>query len=290
MDGGELELSNQEMLSSSSFGEIPECSSVKKLFNEILTDMHACIHTHTCNPPGPDNSHTHTCYHVHTKVVPPPAPCEDDKFLSDDTTAESNRGKKRPLSSNKEAVRKYRLKNKARVASLEDEVVRLRAINQQMLKRLQGQVFLQAEISRLKCLLVDIRGRIEGEIGSFPYQKPMESGNFNQNLVNPNLHGAYVMNPCNLQCDDQVYNCLQLGSEELNDQGLNSCGFGLKEVPGCALGYGTPTASVSHGNNRTGEIHIHLHYLFLAYYLKIGLHLNLTNLPPLTTTTTTYPV
>ncbi|XP_060176202.1 basic leucine zipper 23-like [Lycium barbarum] len=252
MDGGELELSNQEMLSSSSFGEIPECSSMKELFNEIFTDMHACIHTHTCNPPGPDNPHTHTCYHVHTKVVPPPAPCEDDKFLSDDTTAENNRGKKRPLSSNKEAVRKYRLKNKARVASLEDEVVRLRAINQQLLKRLQGQAFLQAEISRLKCLLVDIRGRIDGEIGSFPYQKPMESGNLYQSLVNPNLRGAYVMNPCNLQCDDQVYNCLQPGSEELKDQGLNSCGFGLKEIPGCVLGYGTPTASASRGTKRTG--------------------------------------
>ncbi|MCD7466549.1 hypothetical protein HAX54_003360 [Datura stramonium] len=260
MDVGELEFSSQEMLSSSDFGEIPECSSMKKLFNEILTDVHACIHTHTCNPPGPDNSHTHTCYHVHTKVVPPP--CEDDKILSDDATAESvgaKIGKKRP-SGNKEAVRKYREKNKARVASLEDEVIRLRAINQQLLKRLQGQAVLEAEIYRLKFLFVDIRGRIEGEIGSFPYKKPMESVDVYQNLVNPDLRGAYVMNPCNLQCDDQVH-CLQPGSEELNGQGLNSCGFdtlqclgsqGLKEVPGCALGYGTPTASTSRGNKRTG--------------------------------------
>ncbi|XP_009624365.1 basic leucine zipper 23-like [Nicotiana tomentosiformis] len=256
MHNRELHFSNQEMGSSSNFGEIPECSSTKRLFNEILSDMHACIHTHTCNPPGPDNSHTHTCYHVHTKVVPP---------LSDDTaeSAENKIGKKRPLS-NKEAVRKYREKNKARVASLEDEVVRLRAINQQLLKRLQGQSVLEAEISKLKCLLVDIRGRIEGDIGFFPYQKPMKSGNIYQNLVNPNYPGAYVMNPCNLQCDDQVY-CLQPGSGELNGQGLNSCGFQTrqcflgnqepKEVTGCAWGYGTPTAEASSGNKRKGGKH-----------------------------------
>ncbi|XP_019228504.1 PREDICTED: basic leucine zipper 23-like isoform X2 [Nicotiana attenuata] len=229
MHNGELEFSNQEMVSSSNFGETPECSSTERLFNEILSDMHACIHTHTCNPPGPDNSHTHTCYHVHTKVVPHPT---EDKILSDDTS-ENKLGKKRALS-NKEAVRKYREKNKARVASLEDEVVRLRVINQQLLKRLQGQSVLEAEITRLKCLLVDIRGRIEGEIGAFPYQKPMESGN--------------------------VY-CLQPGSEELNGQGLNSCGFQTlqclgnqepKEVTGCALAYGTPTAEACSGNRRKG--------------------------------------
>ncbi|XP_059296833.1 basic leucine zipper 23-like isoform X2 [Lycium ferocissimum] len=251
MHNGELEFSNQEMVSSSNFGETPECSSRKRLFNEILSEMHACIHTHTCNPPGPDNSHTHACYHVHTKVVPPSS---EDKILSDDTadSAAASKGKERPLS-NKEAVRRYREKNKARVASLENEVVRLRAINQQLLKRLQGQAVLEAEISRLKCLLVDIRGRIEGEIGSFPYHKPMESGNLYQNLVNPNLRGAYVMNPCNLQCDDQVY-CLHPSSEELNGQGLNSCGFGLEEIPGCALGCGTSTAHASHGNKRTESV------------------------------------
>ncbi|TMW86272.1 hypothetical protein EJD97_021640 [Solanum chilense] len=251
MDDMELEFSSQEVLSSSTFGEIPESSPMNKRFNEILTDVHACIHAHTCNPPGPDNSHTHTCYHVHTKVVTPPR---------DDTTAESttaNVGKKRLLS-NKEAVRKYCEKKKARVASLEEEVVRLRDINQQLLNRLQGQAVLEAEVSRLKCLLVDIRGRIAGEIGSFPYHKPMEGADVYQNL-----RGTYVMNPCNLQCDDQVY-CLQPNLEESNGQGLNSCGFetlqcsssqGLKEVSGCALGFGTPTANTSRGNKkkRTGS-------------------------------------
>ncbi|CAI9260385.1 unnamed protein product [Lactuca saligna] len=78
--------------------------------------------------------------------------------------------KNRP-SGNREAVRKYREKKKARAASLEDEVVRLTALNQQLMRRVQSQVRLEAEVARQKCLLVDIRGRIDGEIGSFPYQK-----------------------------------------------------------------------------------------------------------------------
>ncbi|XP_009631591.1 basic leucine zipper 23-like [Nicotiana tomentosiformis] len=266
MDDGELEFSNQEMLSSSNFGEFPDSGLMDSFFNEILKDTHACTHTHTCNPPGPDSTHTHTCYHVHTKIVPP---LSEDKTASDDT-AESAEGKrkKRPLG-NREAVRKYREKKKARAASLEDEVVRLRAINQQLMKRLQGQAVLEAEIARLKCLLVDIRGRIEGEIGSFPYQKPMKSGDVYQNLVNPNLPGAYVMNPCNLQCDDRVY-CLHPGSEgknsdgtALDGQGFDNCEFEtlqclgnqiseLKEGSGCELGSGAPTGNPSGRSKRKG--------------------------------------
>ncbi|MFS7919762.1 hypothetical protein Hanom_Chr03g00216511 [Helianthus anomalus] len=64
------------------------------------------------------------------------------------------KGKKRPLG-NREA----------------DEVVILRALNQQLMKRIQSQAGLEPEVARLKCLLVNIRERIEGEIGNFPYQK-----------------------------------------------------------------------------------------------------------------------
>ncbi|XP_070042252.1 basic leucine zipper 23-like isoform X2 [Nicotiana tomentosiformis] len=267
MADGELEFSNQEMLSSSNFGEFS--SSMDSFFNEILKDTHACTHAHTCNPPGPDNSHTHTCYHVHTKIVPPSEE-DEDKNPSDDTAESSEKkGKKRPVG-NKEAVRKYREKKKARAASLEDEVIRLRAINQQLFKRLQGQAVLEAEVARLKCLLVDIRGRIEGEIGSFPYQKPMKSGNVYQNVVNPNIPGSYVVNSCNLQCDDQVY-CLHPGAEVkisdgtvLNGQGFNNCEFetlqclgnqtsGMEEVP-CPVDNGTPTptANTSGRSKRKG--------------------------------------
>ncbi|KAL3514992.1 hypothetical protein ACH5RR_021894 [Cinchona calisaya] len=267
MDDGELEFSNHEMFSNSSFGDLPSSCSMGSFLDEILRDTHACTHTHTCNPPGPDNSHTHTCYHVHTKCVPAPS---EDKSPSDDTAESTGeKEKKRPLG-NREAVRKYREKKKARAASLEDEVVKLRAVNQQLIKRLQGQAVLEAEIARLKCLLVDIRGRIEGEIGSFPYQKPAnKSGDVYQNLVNPTLPGGYVMNPCNVQCNDQLY-CLHPGAEgksaegvTLNEEGFDDCEFenlrclgspnaGLKELPGCGMGNGVPSTNTSNGNKRKG--------------------------------------
>ncbi|XWS40197.1 hypothetical protein CRYUN_Cryun18bG0120100 [Craigia yunnanensis] len=222
MDDGELDFSNQEVFSGNNMGDIPSSCSMDSFFDELLNDSHACTHTHTCNPPGPDNSHTHTCFHFHTKIVPAPT---EDKDASDDTAgSREKKSKKRPLG-NREAVRKYREKVKARAASLEDEVVRLRTLNQQLLKRLQGQAALEAENARLKCLLVDIRGRIEGEIGSFPYQKSTT----NVNMMN--LPDAYVMNPCNVQCNDQMY-CLHPGVEgrtgeaaAQNGQGFNGCEF-----------------------------------------------------------------
>lgn len=246
MDDGELDVLNKEVFSSANMGEIPSNSSMDSFFDELLKDTHACTHTHTCNPPGPDYSHTHTCFHVHTKIVSAPS---DDKTGTDDTAESTEKkSKKRPLG-NREAVRKYREKKKARAASLEDEVVKLRALNQQLLKRLQGQAALEAEVARLKCLLVDIRGRIEGEIGSFPYQKSANELNF----ANPNLASAYVMNPCNVQCNSQAY-CLHPGADgksgdgiALNGQGLTGCEFdnlqclanqnsGMKELAGCGIG------------------------------------------------------
>ena len=130
------------------------------------------------------------------------------------------------------AVKKYREKKKARTASLEEEVAHLRAVNQQLMKRLQGQAALEAEVARLRCLLVDIRGRIEGEIGSFPYQRP---GNV---MLQGNLMagggGAHVLNSCeDLRCDDQMY-CLYPGTHGKgggevvtgNGQGCAPCEIG----------------------------------------------------------------
>lgn len=268
MDDGEVDYSNQEVMSSPNLGEMPSNCSHDSFWNDILNDTHACTHTHTCNPPGPDFSHTHTCLHVHTKILS--APCEEK--VSTDDTAESSekKSKKRPLG-NREAVRKYREKKKARAASLEDEVKTLRTLNQQLMKKLQGQAALEAEVARLKCLLVDIRGRIEGEIGSFPYQK---SAN-NVNLTNPNMAGAFVMNPCNMQCtdpsrinmqcNDQAY-CLHSGADgksgdlAMNGQGFNGCDFDnlqclanqnlvMKEFPDCSL-VNTVTSGNSSGTNR----------------------------------------
>ncbi|KAH1220039.1 Basic leucine zipper 23 [Glycine max] len=247
MDDGELDFSNHEVFSSPNMGELPSSGSMDSFFDELLKDTHACTHTHTCNPPGPDFSHTHTCYHVHTKIVPAP---EEDHVATDDTAEsaekKSSSSKKRSLG-NKEAVRKYREKKKARAASLEDEVVKLRALNQHLMKKLKGQAALEAEIARLKCLLVDIRGRIEGEIGSFPYQKPTP----NANPPVANLPGSYVMNPCNLQCDDRVYCHHPYGkigeSAALNGEEFDGCEFenlqclasqnlGLKDLRACGVG------------------------------------------------------
>ncbi|KAA8546112.1 hypothetical protein F0562_020437 [Nyssa sinensis] len=266
MDDGELDFSNQDAFLSSNIGDLPSSCSMDSIFDDILKDTHACTHTHTCNPAGPDLSHRHTCFHVHTKIVSTPT---EDMVTTDDTAESAEKkSKKRPVG-NREAVRKYREKKKARTASLEDEIVRLRGLNQQLSKRLQGQAALEAEIARLKCLLVDIRGRIEGEIGSFPYQKSAKSGDIYGSLGNPNLAGAYVMNPCNIQCDDQVY-CLHPGMEgksgegaTLNGQGFGNCEFenlqclgnmnsGLKDLPGCGLGNVASTANSSRANKRKG--------------------------------------
>ncbi|CAO2194985.1 unnamed protein product [Urochloa humidicola] len=123
-------------------------------FDDFLksTCTTACTHTHTCNPPGPSAAmHTHTCLHTHTQVV---------------ASGEEQRNPRRPLG-NREAVRKYREKKKAHAAFLEEEVKKLRATNQQLLRRLQGHAALEAEVVRLRSLLFDVQGKID----SFPFQK-----------------------------------------------------------------------------------------------------------------------
>lgn len=191
MDAGKLDFSNQEVFSGPDIGEIP---IMYDLFDDLFNDApYACTHTHICNPPGPDSApHTHTCVHVHSKIVPV------DNVGTNDTedSSEKESKKRRPLG-NREAVRKYREKKKAKAASLEDEVVRLRSVNQELEKRLQGVAVLKAENARLKRLLVDIRGRIEGSLGIF--------NTLNSMTISTNLPGTYIMNPCNSQCCDQVH-------------------------------------------------------------------------------------
>ncbi|WOL18589.1 basic leucine zipper 19 [Canna indica] len=231
MDEGDLDFSNPEVFSGPNAGEdLPSSCSMDSFFDNIFNDsqQHTCTHTHTCNPPGPDLSHTHTCLHVHTKIV----------SASADETAESveksSSTKKRSFG-NREAVRKYREKKKAHAASLEEEVAQLRAINQQLMKRLQNQAALEVEVARLKCLLVDLRGRIEGEIGSFPYQKPMKgNGDFVSNVTHPNMLGdAQVLNSCGFSCDDQVP-CLYPGIQGKN-VGENGV-FNHQDVRVCEIG------------------------------------------------------
>ncbi|MCL7046723.1 hypothetical protein MKW94_029628 [Papaver nudicaule] len=208
MDDGELDFSNQ----------------ILNLDNELPSrcgffqgDAHASTHTHICNPLRPDSSHSHTC--IRTKTRPAPS---GDKVNTDDTAESAEtKSKKRP-SGNREAVRKYREKKKAREALLEEEVVRLRTMNQQLVARIQGQAALEAEVARLKCLLVDIRGRIEGEIGSFPYRKPTKGIHGTQQIIPPsNLLGVYETNKCDLRCNDGAY-CMHPELDNMVAEGIGA--------------------------------------------------------------------
>ncbi|KAL8248413.1 hypothetical protein R6Q59_005281 [Mikania micrantha] len=240
MDDEELDFSNREMFLGSNVGDIPSSDSMNSFFDEIFNDTQACTHTHKCNPPGPDSSHTHTCYHVHTKILP--ATSDDDNTPSTGSLKKT-RNKKPP--GNREAVRKYREKKKARAASLEDEVVRLRALNQQLMKRVQSQAGLEAEVGRLKCLLVDMRGRINGEIGSFPYQKQHPAY---QSVVNPNLADGFLLNSCNMQRNASMHHDLDVNDCETEVmQCLGNQGSMVGVFPECRANHGLVGVNPSSG-------------------------------------------
>ncbi|GLJ35270.1 hypothetical protein SUGI_0709760 [Cryptomeria japonica] len=68
-------------------------------------------------------------------------------------------------------------------------------MNQQLLRRLQGQVVLEAEVSRLRTLLSDFRVKIESELGTFPYQSPC-SGNIKEGNCIFQPHNAGITVHC----------------------------------------------------------------------------------------------
>lgn len=163
-DDGEVEISDRVLLSNCDFQEDPKF--VDSFLDEFLKNTRTCTHTHTCNLPGPDVEHAHTCYHTHSQVIP----SDDGSHLND--REQQSCLKPRKSVGNREAVRKYREKKKAHTAYLEEEVKKLRVLNQQLVRRLQGQAVLEAEVLRLKSVLVDVRAKIDGELGGFPFQKP----------------------------------------------------------------------------------------------------------------------
>lgn len=165
MDDREVETSDNHIFQNpNSPINLQDSTSVNSFIDDILKNIRTCTHTHTCNPPGPDSTHTHTCYHTHTQVLA----SEDE----DHTITKKHSGMKpRKPSGNREAVRKYREKKKAHTAYLEEEVKKLRSLNQKLVRKLQGQAILEAEVSRLRSLLADLRGKIGTELGVFPFQK-----------------------------------------------------------------------------------------------------------------------
>ncbi|MQM13922.1 hypothetical protein Taro_046849 [Colocasia esculenta] len=166
--------------------------------DELLRSISTCTHTHTCNPPGPDAAgHTHTCYHTHTRVI-----------ATEEHEGEEEEPKKsrKPLG-NREAVRKYREKKKAHAAYLEEEVKKLRLLNQQLMKRLQGQAALEAEVLRLRVLLVDLRGKIDAELGLFPYQKQCNDPGYQCDTNMACIGGAVRLAGWERSCQPAIMDC-----------------------------------------------------------------------------------
>ncbi|KAH7862136.1 hypothetical protein Vadar_000589 [Vaccinium darrowii] len=163
MDDGEIEIPDWGLLQNpypSNNIQTPS-PSIDSFLDEFLKNTRTCTHTHTCNPPGPDSAHTHTCYHTHTRLFP--------------SGEESPVGKLRRPLGNREAVRKYREKKKAHTAYLEEEVRKLRLLNQQLVRKIRGQGTLEAEILRLRGVLMDLRVKIDGELGGFSLCNPTSS-------------------------------------------------------------------------------------------------------------------
>ncbi|KAJ6702531.1 CCAAT/ENHANCER BINDING PROTEIN [Salix koriyanagi] len=196
MDDGEVELSDHVLLPNpDSSGSLQSSVSVDSLLDEFLNNTRTCTHTHTCNPIGPDAIHTHTCYHTHTQVIT----SEEDDDLNN--RENSNSKAKRPAG-NREAVRKYREKKKAHTAYLEEEVKKLRTSNQQLVRKIQQQVILEAEVLRLRSIMVELRGKIDTELGVLPFQNQgdtiaaFKDGNCGA--------GESTGGPVNLQCQTDL--------------------------------------------------------------------------------------
>lgn len=217
MDDGGVEVSDHVLLSNpDSYSNFQDDLFV----DELLKSTRTCTHTHTCNPPGPDAAtHTHTCFHTHTQVIS----SGDDKEPS---------LKPRRTLGNREAVRKYREKKKAHTAHLEEEVKKLRLLNQQLVRRVQAQAGLEAEVSRLRTLLMDVRAKVDCELGFFPLQKPCndQEGDcaardllcFNQQEGSSQQDGiGRVMSLWQSNCQDTAVKCYANEDEKANAENYN---------------------------------------------------------------------
>lgn len=186
MDDGEIEISDHGLLPNPyPSNPIQTSSSIDSFLDEYFKNT-TCTHTHTCNPPGPDLAHTHTCHHTHTWLFPPGQENPGEK-------------QKRPLG-NREAVRKYREKKKAHTFYLEEEVKKLRMLNQQLVRRLQGQAILEAEILRLRRVLMDLRGKIDGELGVLSLCNANPTSSFKEGGCGLDSNGSALV----LECGNEV--------------------------------------------------------------------------------------
>ncbi|MCL7029933.1 hypothetical protein MKW94_014188 [Papaver nudicaule] len=214
MDDGELDFSNQVLKMDH------QLLTMDSFLEDFLGDSHASTHTYTPNQTGEDVPHSENFFHLRTKNLP-----VEEKTTTEETDGSVEIKSKKRAPGNRESVRKYRERKKARQASIEDELIKLRIVNQQLLKRLQGQVALEQEVARFKCLLVDIRGRIKGELGTFPYQKPTNNGSIPRSMPpSNNLAMGYDLNQ---QCDIQ-YSGLDNREVDVSG-GYQNEGFGASD-------------------------------------------------------------
>ncbi|KMT18454.1 hypothetical protein BVRB_2g025990 [Beta vulgaris subsp. vulgaris] len=223
MDEGEAEPADPAFLQTSSPANSTNdtvsggLTSVDYILDQFLKHTKTCTHTHTCNPPGPDAAHTHTCYHTHTQLI---SSEEDVKNRCDTSSL-----KPRKSLGNREAVRKYREKKKAHTAYLEEEVKKLRLVNQDLVGKLQNQAIFEAEILRLRGLLIHFRGKIDSELNTFRIQ-----------------------NSCNSNADGSSFKEGDYGIQSTSSKGIRL--EYQPQVP-CFLTQGNMSLSV--GNGRGGE-------------------------------------
>ncbi|KAK9154803.1 hypothetical protein Sjap_002283 [Stephania japonica] len=218
MNDGEGEILEQVLLSNSNdvSSEFQGSGSSDSFLDQLLLrNTQRCTHTHTCNPPGPDAAaHTHTCYHTHTQL-----------FTSEEDDGRSEKKhlglkSRRPSSGNREAVRKYREKKKAHTAYLEEEVKKLRLLNQQLIRKLQGNAMLEAEVLRLRSILIHLGGKIDNELGVFPFHKHRLSTTTSVKEQNCTVHSVSQSKMASVQLVEQQKK--NLATVEANLNGLMS--------------------------------------------------------------------
>ncbi|XP_027113956.1 basic leucine zipper 19-like [Coffea arabica] len=221
MDDREVELSHPVLVpNSDSSSSVQASISVDSFLDELLRNAQTCTHTHTCNPPGPDAAHTHTCYHTHTQVIPSERVENPSEKVDGPCDSRKSTSKTRRSSGNREAVRKYREKKKAQTAYLEEEAKKLRLVNQQLIRKVQRQAILEAEISRLRSLLLDVRGKIDIELGAYPLQKQCTSSTKVKEGDSGRQFSGLAME---LQCENDLTCFHPHGDSSIEDGGFGGC-------------------------------------------------------------------
>ncbi|KAL0714167.1 hypothetical protein Bca4012_021146 [Brassica carinata] len=164
-----------------------------------------CSHTHSCNPPGPDDaSHSHTCVHTQTRLHPCILHILLFTFYMISMNSQENdysyRSNKRRSCGNREAVRKYREKKKAPTAYLEDETKRI----------LQSQAVAETEIIRLLTLLIEMQVKIDHELGGFSFQKQC-NGQMDPNTISISFNHA---DGCNVATRNEMCEVARVECDE----------------------------------------------------------------------------